>query len=71
MRTFGRPTPRCATVILPVWFGTVWVVTMWLCIPVGLRALTHGKMPPLVHKNIEKVANVRKLVRKLEESENP
>ncbi len=40
-------------------------------LPVGLRALTHGKMPPLVHKNIDKVANVRKLVRKLEESENP
>ena len=36
-------------------------------LPVGLRALTHGKMPPLIHKNIEGVGNVRKLVRKLEE----
>ena len=36
-------------------------------LPVGLRALTHGKMPPLVHKNIENVDNVRRLVKKLEE----
>ena len=36
-------------------------------LPVGLRALTHGKMPPLVHKNIKDVGEVRKLVRRLEE----
>ena len=35
-------------------------------LPVGLRALTHGKMPPLIHPNIENVKNVRKLVKKLE-----
>ena len=39
-------------------------------LPVGLRALTHGKMPPLVHKNIENVGEVRKLVRDLEEPES-
>ena len=37
--------------------------------PVGLRALTHGKLPPIIHKNIENVDKVRKLVRKLEEPE--
>jgi len=36
-------------------------------LPVGLRALTHGKMPPLIHPNIENVQNVRKLVKKLED----
>jgi succinate dehydrogenase / fumarate reductase iron-sulfur subunit len=36
-------------------------------LPVGLRALTHGKMPPLIHQNIENVQNVRKLVKKLED----
>ena len=35
-------------------------------VPVGLRALTHGKLPPLIHPNIENVKNVRKLVKKLE-----
>jgi len=36
-------------------------------LPVGIRALTHGKMPPLIHHNIENVQNVRKLVKKLED----
>ena len=36
-------------------------------VPVGLRALTHGKMPPLIHHNIENVKNVRNLVKKLED----
>ena len=35
-------------------------------VPVGLRALTHGKLPPLIHPNIENVKNVRKLVKRLE-----
>ncbi len=34
--------------------------------PVGLRALTHGKMPPIRHKNVENVENVRRLFNKLE-----
>ncbi|MBM3941830.1 MAG: succinate dehydrogenase iron-sulfur subunit [SAR202 cluster bacterium] len=38
--------------------------------PVGFRALTHGKLPPLVHKNIENVENVRKLYQKLDASES-
>ena len=38
-------------------------------LPVGLRALTHGKLPPIIHKNIQNVINVRKLVRKLEDPE--
>ena len=36
-------------------------------VPVGLRALTHGKLPPLIHPNIENVKNVRKLVKRLED----
>ena len=36
-------------------------------LPVGFRALTHGKLPPLVHKNIQNVEFVRKLHHKLEE----
>jgi succinate dehydrogenase / fumarate reductase iron-sulfur subunit len=34
-------------------------------VPVGWRALTHGKLPPLVHKNVEDVETVRRLFRKL------
>jgi succinate dehydrogenase / fumarate reductase iron-sulfur subunit len=37
-------------------------------VPVGWRALTHGKLPPLVHKNVEDVENIRKLFRKLDQS---
>ena len=37
-------------------------------LPVGWRALTHGKMPPLVHKNVEDVDTVRRLFRKLDQS---
>lgn len=33
--------------------------------PVGWRALTHGKLPPLVHKNVEDVDTIRRLFRKL------
>ena len=36
-------------------------------LPVGLRALTHGKMPPLIHHNIDNVQNVRNLVKRLED----
>jgi len=36
--------------------------------PVGLRALTHGKLPPLMHRSIENVENVRRLFRRLEEN---
>ena len=33
-------------------------------LPVGLRAMTHGKLPPLVHKSVENVQNVRRLFSK-------
>ena len=36
-------------------------------VPVGWRALTHGKMPPLVHKNVEDVETVRRLFRRLDQ----
>jgi succinate dehydrogenase / fumarate reductase iron-sulfur subunit len=34
-------------------------------LPVGLRAMTHGKLPPLVHKSVENVQNVRRLFSKV------
>ncbi len=34
--------------------------------PVGLRALARGKMPPVVHKMLPNVENVRRLFRRLE-----
>ena len=38
-------------------------------LPVGIRALTHGKMPPLTHENIEDVEGFRRTFEKVEESE--
>ncbi len=38
-------------------------------LPVGIRAFTHGKMPPIIHKKIEGAHNVQKLVEKLEKPE--
>ncbi len=35
--------------------------------PVGFRALTHGKLPPLIHKNVEDVETVRRLFRRLDQ----
>ena len=37
--------------------------------PVGLRALSRGKMPPIVHKMLPKVENVRRIFRRLEPEE--
>ena len=37
--------------------------------PVGLRALTKGKMPPIVHKMLPNVENVRRIFRRLEPEE--
>ena len=49
--------------------GVTNVPALMSFLPVGWRALTHGKMPPIVHKPIDNVGNVRNLVRKLEEPE--
>ena len=38
-------------------------------LPVGLRALAHGKLPPIFHRNIEDVNNVRRVVKEIEEPE--
>ena len=32
----------------------------------AIAALTHGKMPPIIHKKIEKAENVRKIFDKVE-----
>ena len=37
--------------------------------PVGLRALMRGKMPPVVHKMLPKVENVRRIFKRLEPEE--
>jgi len=37
--------------------------------PEALRALTHGKLPPIIHKKIENADRVRDLFRKLDEPE--
>jgi succinate dehydrogenase / fumarate reductase iron-sulfur subunit len=37
--------------------------------PVALQALTHGKMPPLMHKKIEGIEHVRRLFEKVDETE--
>ena len=37
-------------------------------VPVGWRALTHGKLPPLIHKSVENVEPVRKLFHRLNQS---
>ena len=37
--------------------------------PVALQALTHGKMPPLTHKKIDGIENVRRLFEKVDETE--
>ena len=37
--------------------------------PLAIQALTHGKMPPIVHKKIEGAENVRKIFEKVEEPE--
>ena len=37
--------------------------------PVGLRALMRGKMPPVVHKMLPKVENVRRIFKRLESEE--
>ena len=39
-------------------------------LPVGLRALTRGKLPPIIHKNIEDVKSARRLVKDVEDAES-
>ena len=39
-------------------------------VPVGFRALTHGKLPPLMHKNVDNVEQVRRLFRRVTESQS-
>ena len=34
--------------------------------PIAIQALTHGKMPPIIHKKIEKAENVKKIFDKVE-----
>ena len=37
-------------------------------LPVGLRAMTHGKLPPLLHKSVENVQNVRRIFSKVNQT---
>ncbi len=47
-------------------FGLFNVQGMMSMAPVGLRALMRGKMPPLLHKMLPNVRNVRRIFRRLE-----
>jgi len=37
-------------------------------VPIGLRAMTHGKLPPLLHKSVTNVHNIRRLFNKVNQS---
>ena len=37
--------------------------------PIAIQALTHGKMPPIIHKKIEGAENVKKIFEQVEEPE--
>ena len=37
-------------------------------VPIGLRAMTHGKLPPLLHKSVTNVQNIRRLFNKVNQS---
>ena len=37
-------------------------------VPIGLRAMTHGKLPPLLHKSVANVQNIRRLFAKVNQS---
>ena len=38
--------------------------------PVGIAALLHGKLPPIIHKNVEDVNQVRRVARKIQEAKS-
>ena len=54
--------------IVPKTFGITNVPALMNLAPEALRALTHGKLPPIIHKKIENVNNVRKLFRRVAKS---
>ncbi|MEE2881255.1 MAG: succinate dehydrogenase iron-sulfur subunit [Chloroflexota bacterium] len=37
-------------------------------VPIGLRAMTHGKLPPLLHKSVSNVQNIRRLFNRVNQS---
>ena len=37
--------------------------------PVALQALTHGKMPPLMHKKVDGIEHVRRIFEQVDEAE--
>ena len=55
--------------LVPKSLGMTNVSGMLGMAPLAIQALTHGKMPPIVHKKIEGAENVRKIFEKVEEPE--
>ena len=53
--------------IVPNTVGMTNVPALMHMLPEALRALTHGKLPPIIHKKIENADRVRNLFRKLDE----
>ena len=47
-------------------FGMFNMPAMMSMAPVGLRALLRGKMPPILHKMLPNVGNVRRIFKRLE-----
>ena len=55
--------------IIPKTFGMANLPALMNVAPEGIRAFTHGKLPPLIHKKIDNVKAVREIFKKIEEAE--
>ena len=55
--------------LVPKSVGLTNVLALMGMAPVAIQALTHGKMPPIIHKKIDGADNVRKIFEKVEEPE--
>jgi len=56
--------------IVPMTMGVTNLPALLNLAPEALRAWTHGKLPPIIHKKIENSDNVRDLFKKVEQSED-
>ncbi len=53
--------------LVPKTIGMTNIPALMAMLPVGWRALTHHKLPPIIHKPIEHAGNVRRIFRHFEE----
>ncbi len=54
--------------IVPKTVGMANIPALLHLAPEALRALTHGKLPPIIHKKIEDVASFRKVFKNADEA---